>query len=129
MNIFNRKWKKETVYLTLLLLVFFTYIGYERYLEHQPKTSAELVHRMENIDKEDYKDYSIGLNKSDYKEIDGFLELEGFKSISQITILKSEESDDVLILQTAPVLVKNRLKVVNVKKVPKDEFEEYLIKW
>lgn len=111
------------------MLVFLSYIAYERYLDYQPTTSAELVQRMQNIDKEDYKDYSMELNENDYEEIEDFLELQGFKNISQVTVLRSDESDDLLILQTAPVLVENRLKIIHVKKVPKEEFGKYLIEW
>lgn len=129
MKISKRKFKKETVYITSLLLVVFIYIAYERYLDYQPTTSAELVQRMQNIDKEDYKDYSMELNENDYEEIEDFLELQGFKNISQVTVLRSDESDDLLILQTAPGLVENRLKIINVKKVPKEEFGKYLVEW
>ncbi|PIC69091.1 hypothetical protein CSV77_15485 [Sporosarcina sp. P16b] len=129
MKIFKKKFKRETVYITSLLLVVFIYIAYERYLDYQPTTSAELVQRMQNIDKGDYKDYSMELNENDYEEIEDFLELQGFKSVSQVTVLRSDESDDLLFLQMAPVLVENQLKIINVKKVPKEELGKYLIEW
>ena len=108
----------------ILVLIAFTilaYIAFEKYNAFQPKTSIDLVRKLDNINLEKYDKYSINLNEHDYKEINSFVSRLD-QTVMQFTVIESGE--DVLILETTPQTVDNRLKVKSVKKMSKENFKK-----
>ena len=97
------------------------YIALEKYNSFQPKTSIDLVRKLENTNIENYNKYSIDLTENNYKDIKDFVSNLD-QTVLQFTVIESGE--DVLILETTPQTVDNRLKIKSVKKMSKEDFEK-----
>ncbi|MEX3748283.1 hypothetical protein [Lysinibacillus xylanilyticus] len=97
------------------------YIALEKYNSFQPKTSIDLVRKLDNTNLENYNKYSIDLTEDNYKDIKEFVSKLD-QTISQFTVIESGE--DILILETTPQTVDNRLKIKSVKKMSKEDFEK-----
>jgi len=93
----------------------------EKYNAFQPKTSIDLVRKLDNTNLENYNKYSIDLTEDNYKDIKEFVSKLD-QTISQFTVIESGE--DILILETTPQTVDNRLKIKSVKKMSKEDFEK-----
>ncbi|WP_193769031.1 hypothetical protein, partial [Metasolibacillus meyeri] len=70
---------------------------------------------------EDYHKYAIDLTEENYKDIKEFVS-KFDQTISQFTVIESGEN--ILILETTPQIVDNRLKIKDVKKISKEDFEK-----
>ena len=81
--------------------------------------------KLESIEVEDYNNYSIDLTEKNYKDIKNFVSRLDL-TISQFTILESE--NEILILETAPGLVNNRIQIKNVTKMTTENFKKLFSK-
>lgn len=114
--------KFKRIILIVIVTIVIGYVVIQGYSDAQPKTSIDLVMKLETTEIESYDDYSLGLTENDYKEIKDFVLKSGI-SISQFTILERE--NEVLILETTPGIVDNRIKIKNVRKISKEDFERF----
>lgn len=103
------------------MIICLGYIAIEKYNLFQPKTSIDLVKKLDSTNFENYNKYSINLSEDNYKDIKEFVSKLD-QTILQFTVIESGE--DILILETTPQTVDNRLKIKSVKKMSKEDFEK-----
>ncbi len=112
----------KKIILVVIVIICLWYIVLEKYHYTQPKTSIDLVRKLQNIEIKDYDKYSINLTKENYKDIKELVSRFNL-TVSQFTIIES--GNDILILEITPQTVGNKIKIKNVKKMTKEDFEKF----